>query len=77
LILQPGPSDGGRPDDAVALLLAAETPRGDRSTLLDAAIASLMPGIGFDQRTLLGLRAEPLEPGDIVTKPDACRTTGF
>ena len=79
-ILQPGTSDGGvRGKDAVATLLRWQPLRrsGNRA---DAAVATIIEGIAFEVSELPGLgrlngvRAAPLDPGDMVSKIG--RTTG-
>lgn len=82
-ILQPGPADGGAmAEHAVARLHSFAELRTNRPNLVDAAIATLLPGIGFDPTTLrgapvslAGLRAAPVEPGMTVFKLG--RTTGL
>lgn len=79
-ILQPGAYDGGKPAaDTVGALLDFVKLK-DKANLVDAAIASIEAGIGFESRrleevgTLAGLRTAPIEPGDAVLKVG--RTTG-
>lgn len=80
-ILQPGAYDGGAPDrDRIGSLLDFVPLETGADNLVDAAVAGLDDGIGFDARTLTGigalggLRTELLEPGTRVAKVG--RTTG-
>ena len=79
-ILQPGRVDGGRaPADLVARFERAVRLR-KTGNVVDAALARLEVGVGFEASklrglgTLASLREEPLQPGDRVAKRG--RTTG-
>jgi len=80
-VLQPGPADGGAPDDRVATLTAFERMVADRANLIDAAVAVLDQGVAADPGDLpggpllgsvaAGLDVDPEEPVEKVG-----RTTG-
>lgn len=81
VIIQPGAHDGGkRGRDRVGELLAFVPFEKGSANLVDAAVAQVDSGIGFDSVTLTGLgkldgrREAMLEPGDAVAKVG--RTTG-
>ncbi len=54
LVLQPGPADGGSPDDRVATLTAFARLAADGANLVDAAVASLDDGVTADPGALPG-----------------------
>lgn len=81
-ILQPGVYDGGRRGrDRVGALGRFVPLKKKGANLVDAALATLDPGIAFDGAALTGLgrlrglREAPIEPGDAVAKVG--RTTGM
>jgi hypothetical protein len=53
-ILQPGPADGGAPGDRVATLTAFQRFRTDAANLVDAAVATLDPGVEAEPGDLPG-----------------------
>ncbi|MBI2833192.1 MAG: hypothetical protein HYX76_02035 [Acidobacteria bacterium] len=80
-VIQPGRFDGGRKgSDTVATLEKFVRVRPDRPNKVDAAVARLRDGIGFDGRTLRqlgmlrGTASGPLDSGTSVSKVG--RTTG-
>ena len=80
-IVQPAVDDGGRfPSDRVGRLLAAVGPDPRRRNRFDAALATLVSGVGCDARRLPGLgrlagvRRAPLAGGEPVYKVG--RTSG-
>jgi hypothetical protein len=82
LIIQPGRVDGGQqPRDAVGRLFRFVRLK-KRGNAIDAAIATLEEGIGYDPTnlqglgTIAGLRHDPLEAGEVVYKVGrTCRPT--
>jgi len=80
-ILQPGPEDGGQPDDRVAALTAFEDLVAGRANLVDAAVAVLDPGVGTEPGNLPGGPLTGMVPGRLDVDPDELvekvgRTTG-
>ncbi|HEX2075576.1 MAG TPA: hypothetical protein VHF92_17500 [Geodermatophilus sp.] len=80
-VLQPGPADGGRPDDRVATLTAFERFRADRGNLVDAAVAALDEGITAEPGRFPGGPLSGEVPPAIEVDPDEAvekigRTTG-
>jgi hypothetical protein len=80
-VLQPGPADGGGPDDRIATLAAFERLPGDTAGLVDAAVATLDPGIEASPGDLpggpLATDVPPgpgIDPDELVEKVG--RTTG-
>jgi hypothetical protein len=81
-VLQPGPADGGGPDDRIATLAAFERlPSDDTAGLVDAAVATLDPGIEASPGDLpggpLATDVPPgpgIDPDELVEKVG--RTTG-
>ncbi|WP_040338556.1 hypothetical protein [Candidatus Blastococcus massiliensis] len=76
-ILQPGPADGGRPDDRVATLTAYRPFRSDGGNLVDAAVAALDAGVAIDLAAypggpLLG----PVPPADEIDPDEAVEKVG-
>jgi hypothetical protein len=79
--LQPGPADGGRPEDRVASLTAFEDLAADRPNRVDAAVATLDPGVDADPGALPGGPLTGPVPGSLDVDPDepvekVGRTTG-
>jgi hypothetical protein len=81
-VLQPGPADGGGPDDRIATLAAIEPLPSDTAGLVDAAVATLDPGIEASPGDLPGgpltgsvPAGSDLEPDEQVEKVG--RTTGL
>jgi hypothetical protein len=80
-ILQPGPADGGRPADRVATLTAYEGLVTGRANLVDAAVATLDPGVDADPGDLPGGPLTGPVPDTLDVDPDervekVGRTTG-
>jgi hypothetical protein len=80
-ILQPGPEDGGQPDDRVAALTAFEDLVAGQANLVDAAVAVLDPGVGTEPGNLPGGPLTGTVPGRLDVDPDELvekvgRTTG-
>jgi hypothetical protein len=80
-VLQPGAFDGGTPSrDKIGALSEYVRLRAKRTNVVDAALATLDPKIGFDparltgRGKLTGVAADPVDEGDIVEKLG--RTTG-
>jgi hypothetical protein len=80
-VLQPGPADGGGPDDRIATLAAIEPLPSDTAGLVDAAVATLDPGIEASPGDLpggpLATDVPPgpgIDPDELVEKVG--RTTG-
>ena len=80
-VVQPGPADGGTPADRVATLSVFEGLTAARANLVDAAVATLDPGVDAEPGDLVGgPLAGPvpgildIEPDDLVEKVG--RTTG-
>jgi hypothetical protein len=80
-VLQPGPADGGGPDDRVATLAAFERLVSGTANLVDAAVATLDAGVDADPGDLPGgplLGSMPagldIDPEETVEKMG--RTTG-
>jgi hypothetical protein len=80
-VVQPGPADGGTSEDRVATLSAFEALTPDRANLVDAAVATLEPGVDAEPGDLPGgplagpIPGSPdIEPDELVEKVG--RTTG-
>jgi hypothetical protein len=80
-VVQPGPADGGTPADRVATLSAFEGLTAVRANLVDAAVATLDPGVEAEPGDLPGgplagpIPGGPdIEPDELVEKVG--RTTG-
>jgi hypothetical protein len=80
-ILQPGPADGGRPVDRVATLTAYEGLVAGRANLVDAAVATLDPGVDAEPGDVPGGPLTGPVPDSLDVDPDepvekVGRTTG-
>jgi hypothetical protein len=80
-VLQPGPADGGGPGDRVATLAAFQRLDAGRTNLVDAAVATLDPGVDADPGDLPGGRLLDSVPAGLDIDPDEAveklgRTTG-
>jgi hypothetical protein len=79
--LQPGPYDGGRPEDRVATLAAFQRFRDGQPNLVDAAVATLDAGVDADPGDVPGGALTGPVPGAADVDPDepvekVGRTTG-
>lgn len=80
-VLQPGPYDGGRPEDRVATLAAFQRFRAGQPNLIDAAVAPLDPGVDADPGDVPGGPLTGAVPAPADVDPDepvekVGRTTG-
>jgi hypothetical protein len=80
-ILQPGPADGGGPVGRVATLTAFQCFRAGAANLVDAALATLDPGLDAEPGCLPGGPLLGAVPGSLDIDPDEAveklgRTTG-
>ena len=80
-VLQPGPADGGGPPDRVATLTAFQDLTGDRTNLVDAAVAMLDDGVAARPGDVPGGALTGPVPGSLDIEPDELvekvgRTTG-
>ena len=80
-VLQPGPADGGTPADRVATLTAFEALTAARANLVDAAVATLDPGVDAEPGDLPGGPLAGPMPASLDIEPDELvekvgRTTG-
>ena len=80
-VLQPGPADGGTPDDRIGTLSAFVRLRADVPNAVDAALAVLDPGIGVAPGNLPGGPLTGSVPDDLDIDLDEAvekvgRTTG-
>ena len=80
-VLQPGPADGGGQADRVASLTAFEDLTGDRANRVDAAVATLDPGVSAEPGDVPGGALTGPVPAGLDIDPDELvekigRTTG-
>jgi hypothetical protein len=76
-ILQPGPGDGGTPDDRVATLTRSQRFRPEGGNLVDAAVAVLDAGVEVDAAAYPGgPLVGPVPPADDIDPDEAVEKVG-